>query len=1181
MEMKKCKDKVILGLDVGIGSVGWAIINSNKGRIEDLGVRIFESGEENAKKSADRASQQARSFRARRRLNRRNKQRKDDLKNFLESIGFMSVAEIDNAFKSHQNNNNVVLLRAKGLDEKLSELDIVAILLNMANYRGYSDFYEEEDKKKRGKLEAAIHAIETLMETNKYRTIGELFYSNEQFKLGNSKFSSYRNNEDYKYLINRQYLKDEVRLLLCKQSEYYSMLTADVNEHILNIIFRQRDFEDGPGPKDLKHREQMLENAKGHRVYTGFSDLIGNCTYLKNEQRGTRNSVVFDVFSLINDLSQMLFFDENGEMTTEYNQNILEDCIAYLFESNGVMKIKQFSSILSKYGLKFDDPLHRKQLGTYKYIKFLTDDKIFDEKYINEFKQESIKYNNTENISYKLGRILSMYITPSKRKKEIATLLEECSDACLKQLSLVKSSGTCNLSDKFMSMSIDAFSKGVRYGEFQAQFIKESEDNDDYLLVKNGKLLPLRDKDLIVNPVVFKSVNETRKIINALLDEYDISRVHIEVAKEVGRSFEQRNEIRKSQLENQEVRLNVENELYDLMHVYDVNRPITPKMQERYVLWKSQNQKCIYTGTDIPFTSIIETDNTVQVDHIIPQSIVLDDTLANKVLVMRSANARKGNRLPLECMGEEGFVSRKEFLQTINDLKLSNKKNKYLKLEELSDEIVAEFVSRNLNDTRYITKYITNYLKKAFVQMEKDIDVMSIKGNVTSRFRKRWLREYTDNGVVPSIYSFDDKGRNLHYYHHAVDAVIIANLKQEYVALANGYERIQSIKNDRNIIDKSYVIQREKIKLVDMMESYYHMKREYVESLLEKQYVPSICNRLKDQIEKFIPLEFEYVENKNAYMFGKDTVDFKKFKYLHKKIQLAVKNKEDYTSLVKPMNELSNKLGLGFVYREDGTYIEGKEVKTIEKQQIDKLEPKLEDYIKNINFVHQDAYVERIKSVVYDEEFFERIKVPYVSYRIDRKFSDTFVTSDNPVSFEEIKKKYGFNTIEEFETYLNTDESIKCPYYLKYNGEYLDKKNYTIYEANKYYCTEIYLDDKGKSGMRGIRYMDLQRKDGKLILKKPLPEGYVHVMYLFKNEHISICDGKGQIKNNGFGAYRGVKSVNRNNVIMRLISNKNIKGEDIVLGISSNITKHEIDILGKYRGDIKCGDQLSFTTEKD
>ena len=76
-------------------------------------------------------------------------------------VGFMSVAEIDNAFKSHQNNNNVVLLRAKGLDEKLSELDIVAILLNMANYRGYSDFYEEEDKKKRGKLEAAIHAIET------------------------------------------------------------------------------------------------------------------------------------------------------------------------------------------------------------------------------------------------------------------------------------------------------------------------------------------------------------------------------------------------------------------------------------------------------------------------------------------------------------------------------------------------------------------------------------------------------------------------------------------------------------------------------------------------------------------------------------------------------------------------------------------------------------------------------------------------------------------------------------------------------------------------------------------------------------------------------------------------------------------------------------------------------------
>ena len=30
----------ILGLDIGIGSVGWAVINIDKRRIEDFGVRI-------------------------------------------------------------------------------------------------------------------------------------------------------------------------------------------------------------------------------------------------------------------------------------------------------------------------------------------------------------------------------------------------------------------------------------------------------------------------------------------------------------------------------------------------------------------------------------------------------------------------------------------------------------------------------------------------------------------------------------------------------------------------------------------------------------------------------------------------------------------------------------------------------------------------------------------------------------------------------------------------------------------------------------------------------------------------------------------------------------------------------------------------------------------------------------
>nr|WP_294039230.1 hypothetical protein [uncultured Ruminococcus sp.] len=39
--------KYIIGLDIGIGSVGWAVVRNDDDckRLEDFGVRIFESGE--------------------------------------------------------------------------------------------------------------------------------------------------------------------------------------------------------------------------------------------------------------------------------------------------------------------------------------------------------------------------------------------------------------------------------------------------------------------------------------------------------------------------------------------------------------------------------------------------------------------------------------------------------------------------------------------------------------------------------------------------------------------------------------------------------------------------------------------------------------------------------------------------------------------------------------------------------------------------------------------------------------------------------------------------------------------------------------------------------------------------------------------------------------------------------
>ncbi|MEE3399938.1 MAG: hypothetical protein VZR64_10750, partial [Eubacterium sp.] len=123
--------------------------------------------------------------------------------------------------------------------------------------------------------------------------------------------------------------------------------------------------------------------------------------------------------------------------------------------------------------------------------------------------------------------------------------------------------------------------------------------------------------------------------------------------------------------------------------------------------------------------------------------------------------------------------------------------------------------------------------------------------------------------------------------------------------------------------------------------------------------------------------------------------------------------------------------------------------------------------------------------------------------------------------------------------------NLKSPYYVRFNSGIGEEGNFTIYDARSYYCIEIYTDDKGEYQIRGIRYVDVYKdgRSGKMVLLKNLPDGCTHYMYLFKNEYIKAYK-KGKLRNNGFGAYRGVESINENTGKMRLFSNNNLTGRD-------------------------------------
>ena len=87
-------------------------------------------------------------------------------------------------------------------------------------------------------------------------------------------------------------------------------------------------------------------------------------------------------------------------------------------------------------------------------------------------------------------------------------------------------------------------------------------------------------------------------------------------------------------------------------------------------------------------------------------------------------------------------------------------------------------------------------------------------------------------------------------------------------------------------------------------------------------------------------------------------------------------------------------------------------------------------------------------------------------------------------------------------------------------------------------------------------------------------------MYLFKNEYIKAYKN-GKLKNNGFGAYRGVENINQNKGKMRLFSNTNLSGRDTCINLAGECKKIEMSILGHIIGEKKCGDQSLFITEKE
>lgn len=829
-----------IGLDIGIGSVGYAVIsrtNNLDARIEDIGVRLFDSGENIRQKASN--AQERRGYRSTRRLLRRRKHRKERIKKFFLKIKLMNEMQLK-AWQEQNGNQNVLQTRIKGLNEKLTPEEILDCIIHICNRRGYREFYGEDSKKENAdkdelqKIEGGLASFDEIYQSGGYKSVAEMLINDPAFRTETS-FADYRNhkNAERYILIKREFVKKELEDILNKQSEYYPQLTAN-NIRIIcdDMVLAQRDFETGPGNEDDKTRRFM-----------GFIDSIGQCMYYKDEKRAYRSTVIADIYALVNCLSQLSFVNtETGEILLPENvaKEIIDTALinASITENDIKNILKQNKLEMHKPGkLEVTVPDTIRTLKTLKAV--LTNAGY---KYEELIKENQFDINNPSKL-HQLCLLLSENITPARRIRALKA--KGWNEKLQKEVIRKKFGGTASVCEKYMVEAIEAFKRGETYGNFQARMLKEREDalpdieKQKYLAPFDKKV----DEELVKNTVVFKAVNETRKILNELIRKYGSPEyINIEVADDLGRSFKERAKIIKRINDNKKEKDKIANKLIELG--LRKEGEVKPFDIERYRLWEEQEGKDLYTGEVIPVEKILS--GIYDVDHIVPFSLILDDTLQNKALVNLGVNRQqKGQQVPL---GYLSSADKEDYLKRVNTLfkkkKISIKKYKYLTLSNLygNRDLLSEWKSRNINDTRYITRFLVNYLSANLLfNSDKAKNVFGVKGIITSRMRRLWFNKKT--------WGDEQKNRD-NNLHHAADAIVIANLTPAYLEIAS-----DKIKLDRIYKDYHKRISDEYLtylgKAVNKMVKYYGFNKEYAEKLLAtpNSRVPAMIRNIADETD--------------------------------------------------------------------------------------------------------------------------------------------------------------------------------------------------------------------------------------------------------------------------------------------------------------------------------------------
>jgi CRISPR-associated endonuclease Csn1 len=741
--------KYVLGLDLGVTSVGWGILEEETYNIVDYGVRLFE--ESDAANNLKR-----RTARGMRRLKARKKNRINAIRYYLKQIGI-----VDNV--DFMPMNNIYELRVKGLNNKLTNLELANVLVNIAKHRGSSlEIAVDESDTEAAKSSSSLSEnTKILLRENKYVCELQLerYIKDGEVRNTNNIFRTV----DY---------EKELRKILSNQE-----LTDEQVEKIVEIVVRRRHFSEGPGseefPTPYGSYRYEIENGVEVLKHVNLIDVMrGKCSIYPNEPRCAKNTYTSCLFNLLNDLNNLKIDNgiEKVKLSEEQKNYIIT---TYINETGGITP-----KALAKYlgvsvenisGFRIDS----------KKNPLLTEFKVFKKMLKDDVNKLIVdNYDCFDQIV----EILTNTQVVDERKEKIKALVNNIPDDLLEKIaSYTQVNGYHSLSKKAMNEMIpELLSTSLN----QMQIIENNGlGKNENSLISNEISA---DDSAILSPVAKKVQRQAFKVVNDLRKRYgEFSSIVIETTRAKNSDDEKKQIIEKQKLfeENKKKA----DELIKEMKI-DPGK-INSLTKLKIKLYKEQNCKTIYAGQTIDLVKLINDPTAYQIEHIIPYSISFDNSLNNKALASAKENQDKGNRTPFMYFASgkvDGPINTFEKFEAVVNSLYQNKQITKAKRDNLlnQDDIskfsnMEEFVSRNLNDTSYGIRVVLNTLDDYFKANNISTKVFTVRGKVTHAFRSR--------------VGMGDKDRN-DYIHHAIDALIIAGFRNQKIF--NNVFELEAVDNE-------------------------------------------------------------------------------------------------------------------------------------------------------------------------------------------------------------------------------------------------------------------------------------------------------------------------------------------------------------------------------------------------